>query len=152
MFSEGALYDMEAAAIYQSGSYFFGPHQMLFLKIVSDSGTVASVSKEQVALLMEVYREQLYGVIGLLQKITAEYAQRAFCLYREQKGIVDKLCTDLHCSKVMSDSLRQYIRYAVLTGRDTEAMIRSMYEEGLLPCKDKREGKIRFEEFKRRLL
>ena len=152
MFSEGALYDMEAAAIYQSGSYFFGPHQMLFLKIVSDSGTVAAVSKEQVALLMEVYREQLYGVIGLLQKITAEYAQRAFCLYREQKGIVDKLCTDLHCSKVMSDSLRQYIRYAVLTGRDTEAMIRSMYEEGLLPCKDKREGKIRFEEFKRRLL
>ena len=150
-FSDRALYDMEAAAIYQSGSYFFGPHQMMFLKIVSDSGKAKAVSKEQVAFLMEAYREQLCGFIGLLQKITAEYAQMENCPIWEQGRMVEKLCADLRCSKVMSDSLRQHIRYFALTGTDTEAVIRGMYEEGLLPCKDKREGKLRFEELKRRL-
>lgn len=36
--SSTRLYDMEAAAIYQAGSYSYGPHQMLFLKMVSDHG------------------------------------------------------------------------------------------------------------------
>ena len=38
--SAGNLYDMEAAAIYQAGIHFFGPHQMIFLKIVSDRGII----------------------------------------------------------------------------------------------------------------
>lgn len=32
------LYDMEAAAVYQAGAYYFGPHQMTFLKVVTDHG------------------------------------------------------------------------------------------------------------------
>ena len=32
------LYDMEAAAIYQAASMFLGPHQMNFLRIVTDQG------------------------------------------------------------------------------------------------------------------
>ena len=32
------LYDMEAAAIYQAASMFLGPHQMNFLRIVTDDG------------------------------------------------------------------------------------------------------------------
>ena len=32
------LYDMEAAAVYQAGAYYFGPHQMSFLKVVTDHG------------------------------------------------------------------------------------------------------------------
>ena len=149
--SGGALYDMEAAAIYQAGSYFFGPHQMFFLKMVSDGGTAKAVSKEQVERLVEAYREQLCVFIGLLQKITTGYAHRENCLSREQERMIERLCADLHCSKVMSDSLRQHIRYFALTGADIEAVIQGMYEENLLPCKDKREGKMRFEELKRRL-
>lgn len=30
---------MEAAAIYQAGNYYYAPHQMLFLKVVTDHGT-----------------------------------------------------------------------------------------------------------------
>ena len=40
------LYDMEAAAIYQAGSYFVGPHQMQFLKVVSDEGNGATVTPD----------------------------------------------------------------------------------------------------------
>ena len=33
------LHDMEGAAIYQAGSYWLGPHQMSFIKVISDHGT-----------------------------------------------------------------------------------------------------------------
>ena len=36
---KGILVDMEAAAIYQAGNYYYAPHQMLFLKVVTDHGT-----------------------------------------------------------------------------------------------------------------
>ncbi len=46
------LYDMEAAAIYQAGSIYAGPHQLSFLKLVSDSGeTVAA--KEISAMILQ---------------------------------------------------------------------------------------------------
>ena len=150
-YPDGSLYDMEAAAVYQAGSYFCGPHQILFLKIVSDRGTAKAVSKEQVEHLMEACQEPLCAFVGLLQEITSEslYRENGLCPGLETWTL--KLCTDLHCSKVMSDSLRQHIRYFALSGADVVSVIQGMYEEGLLPCKDKREGKLRFEELKRRL-
>lgn len=148
---DGALYDMEAAAVYQSGSYFCGPHQMMFLKIVSDQGTAKAVSKEQVEHLMEAYQEPLCGFVGQLRNIVSDHANRENRMSPRLEAMTLKLCADMHCSKVMSDSLRQHIRYFVLSGTDVRSAIQGMYEEGLLPCKDKREGKLRFEELKRRL-
>lgn len=150
-YSGGALYDMEAAAVYQAGSYFCGPHQMMFLKIVSDQGAEDAVTGERIGHLMEVYREPLCAFIEMLQDITAEHIREAQGGYREPEALVQKLCADLHCSKTMRDSLRQYIRYCILTGTDVDAVTREMYAEGLLPCRDKREGKQRLEELKRRL-
>lgn len=150
-YSGGALYDMEAAAVYQAGSYFCGPHQMMFLKIVSDQGAEDAVTGERIGHLMEVYREPLCAFIKMLQDITAEHIREAQGGYREPEALVQKLCADLHCSKTMRDSLRQYIRYCILTGTDVDTVTREMYAEGLLPCRDKREGKQRLEELKRRL-
>lgn len=147
----GTLYDMEAAAVYQTGSYFYGPHQMIFLKLVSDQGAEDAVSGEQVGHLMESYEEPLCAFIEMLREITAEYTRKAQGQYREPEALMKELCADLHCSKVMCDSLRQYIRYGSLTGTDVPAVIRGMYAEGLLTCRDKREGKQRLEELKRRL-
>ena len=62
----GNLYDMEAAAIYQAGVHFFGPHQMIFLKVVSDRGDVKDVSKEQAAYLVEKNQDCLFDFISQL--------------------------------------------------------------------------------------
>lgn len=150
-FSDGTLYDMEAAAVYQAGSYFFGPHQMMFLKIVSDRGAARDVSKDQIIHLMEAYEAQLSSFTELLLKISSDQAYGENCLNRELEAMMEKFCADIHCSKVMRDSLRQHIIYFVLEGRDVLSVIQGMYDEGMVPCKDKREGKLRFEEFKRRL-
>lgn len=144
-----ALYDMEAAAIYQAGSYFFGPHQMVFLKIVSDGGTAKEVSQKQVEYLMEHYQDLLFDWIGQFQRIAQGNIQKEKCI--QQEALIGQLSMDLHCSKVMRDSLRQHIHYLALAGIDYVSVIQEMYREELLPCKDKREGKLRFEELKRRL-
>ena len=51
----------------------------------------------------------------------------------------------------MEDSLKNHIHYWELAGIDYVSVIQDMYREGLLPCRDKREGKLRFEELKKRL-
>lgn len=147
----GYLYDMEAAAVYQAGSYFFGPHQMIFLKIVSDRGNAKSVVPEQVEQRMEAYRDILFDYIRQLQLFADTSGQHENCKKHKEEALIEKLCADMHCSKVMSDSLRQNIRYLSLAGMDYASVIQEMYEEERLPCKDKREGKICFEELKRRL-
>lgn len=147
----GALYDMEAAAVYQAGIRFFGPHQMIFLKAVSDSGTEEEVSKERVVLLMEKYKDCILDYIGQLSAITQKNRCGKNRLCREEETLVETFCRDLHCSKAMHDSMKQYIRYLTLAKIDYISVIRDMYEKNLIPCKDKKEGKQRFEEFKRSL-
>lgn len=150
-FSDGNLYDMEAAAIYQAGSYYFGPHQMVFLKIVSDSGEAKEVSAKQVEQLMEACQDRLFDFVKQLPEILCQDAQKENCLWTEKEAMLEKLCLDMHCSKVMRDMLKQHIRYMELSGTDYVSVIQEMYREGLFPCKDKREGKLRFEELKGRL-
>lgn len=148
----GILYDMEAAAIYQAGAYFFGPHQMMFLKIVSDKGAAKTMPENQAELLridglLEAYQEVLVNWIEqLCEIVNASEGEQ-----QENEQFLEKLCTDLHCSKTMRAWLKQHIRYMELSGTDCVSVIQEMYREGLLPCKDKREGKQCFEELKRRL-
>ncbi|MDE6055675.1 MAG: hypothetical protein K2G55_18400, partial [Lachnospiraceae bacterium] len=145
------LYDMEAAAVYQTGIHFFGPHQMIFLKVVSDSGAVEEISREQVEHLMEKYQDCIFDHIEQISYITQKNMCRMNRLHQEEDRLIETFCADLHCSKSMRDSMQQYIRYLTLAGIDYVSVTRDMYEKELLPCKDKREGKLRFEEFKRRL-
>lgn len=152
--ASGNLYDMEAAAIYQAGSYFFGPHQMMFVKVVSDAGMATEVSKEKVKHCMEVNQEILFDFFeGLPTNISGNQGKED--TFQQEKiqweTQMETLCADLHCSKVMRDSLKQHIHYWELAGTDYASVVRDMYREGLLPCKDKREGKWRFEELKKRL-
>lgn len=146
------LYDMEAAAIYQAGAYYFGPHQMSFLKIVSDNGNSKNVTPGQIECLIGSNMDSISDYITHLQAI-AHQEQRPKPIPEDmaQKRL-EKLCLDMHCSRTMSESVRQYIRYCILAGVDYDSVIEEMYRKGQLPCKDKREGKQCFEELKERLL
>ncbi len=143
------VYDMEASAIYQAGSYFFSPHQMVFLKIVSDNGCGDRVTPEQVK-----------GLCALHMDSVADYASRLCTIGRVEKGqdflwdgaVVDKLCCDMCCSATMALSVKQHIIYCQLAGVDFRAVIQEMYQAGKLPCRTKKEGKRCFEEFRQRLL
>lgn len=159
---EVCLYDMEAAAVYQAGAYFLGPHQMSFLKVVTDHGISdrKTVTPEQIKDIMKAHQMEIFAYLDTLREIVrgagakekTETENGAQMCGERQKCEMERLFADLHCSKTMEAAVRQHIRYWTLTGIDYRMAVDAMYKEGKLPCRDKREGKRCFDELKRKLL
>lgn len=158
------LHDMEAAAIYQAGSRFLGPHQMSFIKVISDSGTGGELCAKELTEIMETGTEDFL-------KFLADCVERNVCEKgQEGKGSLEgsdvsadgeeqirerefeQLCRELHCSETMRMAVRQCVKYWSLAGVDYQIILRQMREQKELPCRDRREGKKRFGELKKRLL
>lgn len=153
--AHGALYDMEAAAVYQAGIRFFSPDRMLFLKVVSDSGVAGQerMTAETLAGLLEQHVKAVAGFLANLREAAdEEETLRNDGILQEDETVLERLFAALHCSQTMRASARQYITYAALTGYDWKAELEEWYARGLLPCKDRREGKVRLEELKQVLL
>lgn len=153
--AHGALYDMEAAAVYQAGIRFFSPDRMLFLKVVSDFGIAGQerMTAEALTGLLEQHVKEVTAFLANLWKAAdEEEALRSDGILQEEETVLERLFAALHCSQTMRASARQYITYAALTGYDWKAELEEWYARGLLPCKDRREGKVRLEELKQVLL
>lgn len=157
---EEGLHDMEAAAVYQAGSRFLGPHQMCFIKVISDAGKEGKLSAGELTEIMETGAEAFFRH---LQEYTGQDVpeKRAADSGRGENGsmpaddegqVCEQLCQQLHCSETMRMAVRQCIRYWSLAGVDYQRVLRQMREQKELPCRDRREGKKRFGELKRRLL
>ncbi len=70
---ERVVYDMEAAAVYQAGIRFLGPHQMSFLKIVSDRGQAGGMplpSPEEIRALIEEQLDRIQKYMLRIEEIT----------------------------------------------------------------------------------
>ena len=149
------LYDMEAAAIYQAASMFLGPHQMNFLRIVTDQGLSESeaVAPQSLAThvtdCVEQQVDTIVAVVDKLRALTAAEAAGHQVLTENEQQLVDKLIADAHFSKVMTDECAQLIRYAALSELDWQQPIAALYAEGLVPTRDKRAGKIILERYLR---
>ncbi len=151
---EVRLYDMEAAAVYQAGAYFLGPHQMAFLKVVTDHGVTddgKSEKPEQIGQKIAAQETAICAYIDHLRAMEIE-ENDSKADYGVDEADVERLTQDLHASRTMEAMVRQHIRYWSLAGIDYRAVIREMYASGKLPCRDKREGKNCFEEIRRKLL
>lgn len=153
--AHGALYDMEAAAVYQAGIRFFSPDRMLFLKVVSDFGIAGQerMTAEALTGLLEQYVKEVAAFLtNLREAADEEETLRNDGILQEDETVLERVFAALHCSQTMRASARQYITYAALTGYDWKAELEEWYARGLLPCKDRREGKVRLEELKQVLL
>lgn len=145
------LYDMEAASIYQAASYFLAPHQMQFIKIVSDRGVEEKLLPEKIKECME---EQKEGLCDYIEKLLLwqEHENRRLQEEKLPAEIIEKFSAGLCCSKTMEETLKIYLRYGMLQKLDIRQILQDFYREGKLPCGNRREGKERFEELKARLL
>ena len=153
--AHGALYDMEAAAVYQAGIRFFSPDRMIFLKVVSDFGIAGQerMTAEALTGLLEQHVKEVTAFLtNLREAADEEETLRNDGILQEDETVLERLFAALHCSQTMRASARQYITYAALTGYDWKAELEEWYARGLLPCKDRREGKVRLEELKQVLL
>lgn len=191
------VYDMEAVACYEAGNFYYGPHQMIFLKVVTDHGiekerlqndsgqrkdigneknmTIHPVAseRERFAMIMQeagaevaifidglhsLFASECYDKKSVGEKMHASEMQdsslETFCEDPISEWSIDEnqLAEDLHCSVTMKSELMQLLKYWRLTGFDAETLIHSYYEQELLPCKDKREGRRLLDELQNKWL
>ena len=140
------LYDMEAAAVYQAAAFFAGPHQMSFLRVVTDSGIheddydvrkMSQLVTERVTLCVEA----IVDYVEKLLAVSVEDEKGSSILRDSDVSLVEKVITDGHFSKVMQDQFRQYVKYAELSGINWQSAVEGLYREAELPTVDKRGGK-----------
>ena len=144
---DSVVYDMEAAAVYQAAAFFVGPHRMHFIKLVSDAGE--RIDQSKITELFALQEEKICGYIDMLLSVGGN---KASIDDTKSSCNIDKLISDMHCSKVMGDQLAQLIKYCRLSGIDYKAVLDEYYTKGMLPCESKREGKKCLFELKQRLL
>lgn len=142
-----ALYDMEAAAIYQAANLYVGPHRMGFVKVVSDNGDIEGLTPDFIKGLMAGAVDEIASYVDMFVADTHD-----MCRAEESTQFTNQLCKDLHCSKVMENQVRQLIKYLSLEGTDYMTYINKLYDEGRLPAHDKKNGKVCLDEIKRELL
>ncbi len=142
-----ALYDMEAAAIYQAANLYVGPHRMGLVKVVSDNGNIDGLTPDFIKKLMAEAVDEIASYVDMFVTDTHD-----MCRAEESTQFTNQLCKDLHCSKVMENQVRQLIKYLSLEGTDYMTYINRLYDEGRLPAHDKKNGKVCLDEIKRELL
>ncbi len=130
------LYDMEASFLYQAASLFMGPDHMFFIKAVSDFGE----EKIDAGGLKAACRAHEGELVDFIRKLAA-YGQADHEDREEENERLLRLAEDLHCSETMRQQLISYARYFRAAGIDVESYIGEKYKDGVLPCRDKREGK-----------
>ncbi len=144
--AEDALYDMEGCGVYQAGISDYGPHRMLFLKVVSDHGD-GLCQPLDMQRMMESAGEQVLSFLDRFLFFHGETGQDTQEKEETQKW-EQKLIEDLHCSVTMEHELKQLLHYSALAGREPKTQIKRDYDQGILPCPDKREGKKYLEKLK----
>lgn len=144
---DSVVYDMEAAAVYQAAAFFVGPHRMHFIKLVSDAGE--RIDQSKITELFALQEEKICGYIDMLLSVGGN---KASIDDTKSAWNIDRLISDMRCSKVMGDQLAQLIKYCRLSGIDYKAVLDEYYTKGMLPCESKREGKKCLFELKQRLL
>lgn len=146
---ETAVLDMEAAAIYQAGSRFYSPHQMLFLKVVSDHGIPEKGQAYQPGTLHKLLSNAGGELVPFFQGLLEEQEETP---QLETSGETERLKEELHCSVTMAAEVEQLMRYVNLSGLELSTILEADREAGRLPCKDKKEGKGYLAQLKRRVL
>lgn len=145
------LHDMEGVAIYQAGSYWLGPHQMSFIKVISDHGTDQRITPQTLEQAVENGLDAIKDYVSNIGQIIAQN-RRDKEWEAECSRQTERLCEELHCSQTMRLAVIQCVRYWTLAGVDLNSLLEQMRADGELPCRDRREGKKRFDELKQRLL
>lgn len=125
------LYDMDTSGAVLTARKFLGPHQISILKTVSDHGNLTD--RTTYAQYMETGFEKAFPYMQML--MTMNPPERG---EDEQLSAIGK---EMHCSATMYAQLKQLFRYARASGQNLKDMLAEFYENGMLPCKSREEGK-----------
>lgn len=126
------IFDMEAAGVFQAANRFMGPHQMLYLKVISDHG-------EPESLTGAFLREVCGGISETVCRIILQLEDGC----KEPSGQGNPVCRlydEMKCTQAMREILGGYLLYFQAAHIDCREWFEKLRQEGALPCKSKREG------------
>lgn len=149
LFNQYLTYDMEAASSYLSASYFFGPHQMAFLRMISDYGTNRKDLSSKITNLID---RKKYVWVPFLEKFKNREIEESFSFNQEAEAFLEEMKKVLHLSVSMKNALIQHVKFYQLMHHDFTPIIKWRNANIPTACKSKREGKVYFELLKKQLL
>lgn len=135
------LADMESSALFQAAGVFFQPHQIIFLKIVSDYLTGEFISNDKVYNYISLNVDKIIEYFDMLKnnfKFNPLWTE-------EEKNIKHMVSESLKLSVTMENELTQLLTYFKLKNGDILDLLNPYL---YVNCKSKKEGKIYLEQIK----
>jgi len=145
-----SLVDMEASALFESGSYHFAANQMFFVKIPSDTLNPESVTKESVTSLLMTCTPIITKWLDKLLKASCNAsADKRIILSAEELILFNSLSDGLRLSVTMKEQLKQLFIYKKLKDGNLSFVEAFVLPEGNITNQKR---KILFEELRRQFL
>lgn len=135
------LYDMEAAALYQTAIKHFAAHRIFFIKVVSDYGD----GVPDAARLSRIVNDSMSSLLDFIQKLNDFTPEPVTDITSSDKVLINRLTDDLRLSQTQQASLLCYFRYYASRGNNLRDYIFAFYEHNDLHIKSKTEGKKYYE-------
>lgn len=135
------VYDMESSGIFTSGSSLLSPDRITILKVVSDSGDFEEVTPKVIKRTIEGKIDQIKDVILLLQTTTIGENNKI------DSDKFEKACNRLCLTTAMQNNFKQLLKYASLTGKNTDDILDKMPE-----VTSKKQGKEILDELRNELI
>lgn len=140
------VYEMEAAGVYEAGNLFLGPERLHFLRLLTDFGESDSLSPERLRELATRNADVLLTEVDRLLHLSESLSEETALFTNEEKCCTERLVQDLRLSRTLEWQLRQRLCYLQLVSAPWQELTERWYEEGRLPCRDKRQGQKLLEE------
>ncbi len=146
------LFDMEASGIYQAASYFYQPHQVSFLKIVSDYGIKDNPTSGKITGLIEKNTKDVIEWLHILTNIKGGKIPEGEIFNPQEESYIKEMAKQLHCTASMEIQLKQLLHYYKLEHGGFKELLDELRSGKAMPCKSKPEGKRYLEQLKERCM
>ena len=142
----GELIDMESSALYETALTFMQPHQIFFIKIVSDYLNT-NFNQNNLSNLRTLLNNSSKKIILWITDLNLNYTYNKDILSPKDMELIDTLSDNLKLSCTMKNEFKQIIKYNELLNKGFSDIVSATLP---LKCKSKKEGKIYLEEIKKR--
>ena len=140
------LWEMEASGFADAARLFMPPDKVQLIKVVSDRGHDSK--KDLIDELLEsTIADNMQDIAAALEVFMAIDEG-----HKEDEGIDASVEEEFKCSETMRQDLRKILIYLKNSGRDIKPVLALMRKEGIIPAKDRRQGKEALGELKRRII
>lgn len=145
---EGELVDMESSALYESALTFMQPHQIFFIKIVSDY-LKQEFTEDDISTLKTIINEASEEIISWITDLNKKFNYSRDILSPKDIEVIDLISNNLRLSCTMKNEFKQVIKYNELINNDISDIVAAALP---LKCKSKKEGKVYLEKIKQKFI